>query len=90
MASRAYAIAPNEIKGRVQTDWDGEVRTSSTGRDRLVRYRGAERLIDRIDRICREHPDPWVAARTVADKLHNVDTDTAYRAVPARVWLDRW
>ena len=88
--SRAYAIAPNEIKGRVQTDWDGEVRTCSAVGNRLRRYNGAEHLINRIDRICREHPDPWEAARTVADELHNVDAGTAYRVVPARVWLDTW
>jgi len=90
IASRAYAIAPQEIKDRIQTSWDGEVRTFSSGTDRLVRYHGAECLINRIDRMCREHPDSWEAARTVADELHNVDADTAYRVVPARVWLDTW
>jgi hypothetical protein len=64
--------------------------TVSSVEDRLGRYFGAECLINRIDRICREHPDPWEAARTVADELHNVDADTAYRVVPARVWLDTW
>ena len=89
IASRAYAIAPREIKGRIQTGWDGEVRTCSIVGDRLGRYYGAECLIDRIDRICREHPDPWEAARTIAEKLHNVDAKTAYKVVPARVWLER-
>jgi len=89
MASRAYAIAPHEIKNRIQTNWDGVARTSSIAGDRLARYHGAERLINRIDRICREHPDPWEAARTIADELHNVDAQTAYKVVPARVWLPR-
>lgn len=57
--------------------------------DRLRRYNGAEYLINRIDRICREHPDPWVAARKVADELHNVDADAAYRTVAASAWLPR-
>jgi hypothetical protein len=89
LASRSYTIAPREIKRRIQTSWDGDVRTCSIVGDRLQRYNGAERLINRIDRICREHPDPWEAARKVADELHNVDADTAYKVVPARVWLER-
>ncbi len=88
IASRAYAIPPHEIRDRIQTSWDGVARTSSIAGDRLARYRGAEGLIDRIDRICHEHPDPWDAAQTTADELHNVDAKTAHEVVPPNVWLE--
>ena len=87
--SRAYASAPVKIKHRIQTNWDGVVRTSLGSELRLKPKFGAERLINRIDRICGEHPDPWEAAQTIADELHNVDADTAYRVVPASTWLPR-
>ena len=85
---RLAARAAMDIKDLISVIGHGV--TVSSVEDRLVRYYGAECLIDDIDRICRGHPDPWEAARTLADELHNVDADTAYRFVPARVWLDMW
>ncbi len=62
-------LAVYRLEDRIQTNWDGVARTSSIAEDRLGRSYGAECLIDRIDRICREHPDPWEAAPSVTGAL---------------------
>ena len=47
---------------------------------------GAEDLIDEMDQICREHPDPVVAARIIAERFHNVDAETARSLAPPADW----
>ena len=37
---------------------------------------GTLELVDEMDRICREHPDPWEAAHVIAAAAHRTDRRT--------------
>ena len=52
-------------------------------------YFGTRRLIDSVDTICREHPDPYDAARIIAATLHNVDEETASHIAIPSDWRPR-
>jgi hypothetical protein len=84
--SRSYVIGPFDVKDRISTDWDGNVRTYLGDGYWLDANDGAERLIDAVDQICRENEDLWKAARIIADELHNVDEKTARKLAPADDW----
>jgi hypothetical protein len=89
--SRSYAIGPFAIKKHIKTDWDGNVRTYLGDGYWLKPDYGAERLINRIDGICREHDDLWEAARAIANELHNVDEKTANKYAPQLCgWCSGW
>ncbi|MEE4271569.1 MAG: hypothetical protein V2I67_07845 [Thermoanaerobaculales bacterium] len=32
-------------------------------------HHGSVQMVDAIDRICREHPDPWDAAHVIAERF---------------------
>ena len=86
IVGRRYAIGPFAIKGEISTEWDGNVRTYVGNGHWLDPNCGAEKLIDAIDKICREHDDLWEAARTIANELHNVDAKTATKYPPPFGW----
>ena len=50
---------------------------------------GTEDLIDAMDEICRENPDPVVAAKIIAERFHNVDVETAQKMAPPVSWSPR-
>ena len=89
IVGRRYAIGPFAIKEHISTEWDGNVRTYVGDGHWLDPNCGAEKLINVIDQICREHDDLWEAARTIAKDIHNVDLNTAKRLVPARVFREK-
>jgi len=71
------------------TEWDRTVRTSLGEGIWLDPREGADRLVDIIDRICRQNDDLWEAARTFANEIYNVDENTAKRLVPAWVFREK-
>jgi len=52
-------------------------------------YFGTRELIDVIDHICRQNPDPYEAAQVIATTLHNVDEETAKKISIPRDWRPR-
>lgn len=86
IVGRRYAIGPFAIKEHISTEWDGNVRTSVGNGLWLDPNCGAEKLIDAVDQICREHDDLWEAARAIANELHNVDARTAKKYAPPVDW----
>jgi hypothetical protein len=56
---------------------------------RTAGFFGGEGLIDAMDEICRENPDPVVAAKIIAERFHNVDVETARKMAPPASWSPR-
>jgi hypothetical protein len=49
---------------RIEFDWlDREFG------DSLAVHHGPVEMVDAIDQICREHPDPWDAAHVIAERF---------------------
>jgi hypothetical protein len=84
--SRNFAIGLFEIKAHNSKEWDGNVRTSVGNGYWLDPNCGAEKLIDAVDQICREHEDLWEAARTIANELHNVGGKASKKYAPPDDW----
>jgi hypothetical protein len=86
IVGRRYAIGPFAIKAHISTEWDGNVRTYVGDGYWLDPNCGAEKLLNTVDRICREHDDLWEATRAIAIELHNVDARTARKYSPPDDW----
>jgi len=86
IVGRRYPISPSAIKKNISTEWDGNVRTYVGNGYWLDPNCGAEKLIDAVDQICREHKDLWEAARAIASELHNVDVKAARKFAPPDDW----
>ena len=86
IVGRRYPISPSSINKNISTEWDGNVRTYVGNGYWLDPNCGAEKLIDAVDQICREHEDLWEAARAIASELHNVDMKTAKKHAPPVDW----
>lgn len=56
---------------------------------RTAGFFGGEGLVDAMDEICRENPDPVVAARIIAERFHNVDAETAKKMALPVSWSPR-
>jgi hypothetical protein len=56
---------------------------------RTAGFFGAEELIDEMDEICRENPDPVAAARIIAERFYNVDLETMNAASLPAEWSPR-
>jgi hypothetical protein len=46
-------------------------------------------MIDSMDEIYREHPDPVEAAKIIAERFHNVDAETARTMALPVSWSPR-
>ena len=87
--SKSNVIGRSALKDRNPEEWDGKFRTFVGNGYWLDPNRGAEKLIDTTDRICREHYDLWEAARVIAKELHNVNEKKARNLTPPVDWRPR-
>jgi hypothetical protein len=89
IVGRIRPTGPEAVRGHNSSGWDGKTRTYVGNGRWLDPNYGSEKLINAIDRICRQNEDPWEAARTFAKEIHNVDINTAKRLAPAKVFREK-